>query len=173
MKKNIIALLCFVSLLINGCMVRTYTVEKPRLDQDLSSGNRGQLFGESQAVEQEPRKATRQIQVVEFEMPMKDKQQAAPLLSSEAEPELSEEIAEETEEPMVVVGPGETTTVITMKEYTVRKGDTLQKISKKFYGTTRKWQKIYQANRNVLKAPDRLYPGQVIQIPLKEAAGTK
>ncbi|OGX17785.1 MAG: hypothetical protein A3K83_06695 [Omnitrophica WOR_2 bacterium RBG_13_44_8b] len=60
----------------------------------------------------------------------------------------------------------------TFVKYTVQKGDTLQKISQKTFGTTKKWMKIYDANRDVLKGPNQIYPGQVIKIPvdsLKEA----
>ena len=39
------------------------------------------------------------------------------------------------------------------KKYIVQKGDTLQKISKKFFGTTKKWPKLYDANKDVLKGP--------------------
>jgi len=51
------------------------------------------------------------------------------------------------------------------KMYTVKKNDTLQKISRRFYGTTRRWLKIYKANKDILKSPDRVYPGQVLKIP--------
>jgi nucleoid-associated protein YgaU len=49
--------------------------------------------------------------------------------------------------------------------YVVQKGDTLQKISQKFFGTTQKWKKIYNANKSVLKSPDRIRPGQKLVIP--------
>lgn len=52
------------------------------------------------------------------------------------------------------------------RTYTVKKGDTLQKISQKFYGTTRNWQRIFQANRKVLKDnPDRIAEGMKLVIP--------
>ncbi len=51
------------------------------------------------------------------------------------------------------------------RRYKTRKGDTLQKISRRFYGTTKKWPLIYKANRNKLKGPDKVYPGQVLNIP--------
>jgi nucleoid-associated protein YgaU len=47
------------------------------------------------------------------------------------------------------------------------KGDTLQKISKKFYGKTNKWNRIYEANKDKLKSPNKIYPGQVIDIPVE------
>ncbi|KPK39610.1 MAG: hypothetical protein AMJ78_08260 [Omnitrophica WOR_2 bacterium SM23_29] len=49
--------------------------------------------------------------------------------------------------------------------YKVQKGDTLQKISTKFYGTTKKWRKIFLANQDKLKSPDKVYPGQMLRIP--------
>ena len=39
---------------------------------------------------------------------------------------------------------------ITFADYTVKKGDTLSKISKKHYGTTKKWKQILKKNKKVL-----------------------
>jgi len=50
--------------------------------------------------------------------------------------------------------------------YVVKKGDTLQKISKEFYGTTKRWKKIYEANKKVLKGPDFIKKGQKLVIPM-------
>ncbi|HEX68439.1 MAG TPA: LysM peptidoglycan-binding domain-containing protein [bacterium] len=49
--------------------------------------------------------------------------------------------------------------------YTVRKGDSLWKISKKYYGTPFKWPLIYRANKDKIKDPNRIFPGQVLRIP--------
>jgi len=49
--------------------------------------------------------------------------------------------------------------------YTVQKGDTLSKISKQFYGDASKYKKIFDANRDQLKDPDKIQPGQVLRIP--------
>lgn len=46
--------------------------------------------------------------------------------------------------------------------YEIKKGDTLSKIAKQ-YGTT--WQKIHEMNKDVIKNPDLIYPGQKIKIP--------
>lgn len=51
------------------------------------------------------------------------------------------------------------------KTYVVQKGDTLQKISEKMYGTTKKWKSIYDANKNILKGPDTIRVGQKLVIP--------
>lgn len=50
---------------------------------------------------------------------------------------------------------------------TVEKGDTLSAISKKVYGDPNKYQKIFEANKPMLKHPDKIYPGQVLRIPPK------
>jgi len=50
-------------------------------------------------------------------------------------------------------------------EYTVKKDDTLQKISKKFYDSFSKWPRIYEVNKDVIEDPDRIKSGIVIQIP--------
>lgn len=51
------------------------------------------------------------------------------------------------------------------KEYTVKKGDTLWNISKKFYGKGSLYIKIYNANKSKIKNPNKIYPGQKIKIP--------
>ncbi|MFJ3482583.1 peptidoglycan-binding protein LysM [Pseudomonas sp. NPDC090202] len=48
---------------------------------------------------------------------------------------------------------------------TVESGDTLSAISKRVYGDPNKYQKIFEANKPMLKSPDRIYPGQVLRIP--------
>ena len=49
--------------------------------------------------------------------------------------------------------------------YTVKKGDTLGGISSKMYGTSKGWRRIYEANTDILKNPNRLSPGQTLRIP--------
>jgi nucleoid-associated protein YgaU len=51
------------------------------------------------------------------------------------------------------------------KTYVVQRGDTLQKISQKFYGTSKSWQKIYDANKAKLKKPDVIVVGTTLKIP--------
>jgi nucleoid-associated protein YgaU len=49
--------------------------------------------------------------------------------------------------------------------YTVVKGDNLSKISKQHYGDPNKYPLIFEANKPMLKHPDKIYPGQVLRIP--------
>lgn len=49
------------------------------------------------------------------------------------------------------------------KTYEVKSGDNLSKIAAKFGGIT--WKDIFEANRDKIKDPDKIFPGQVLKIP--------
>lgn len=49
--------------------------------------------------------------------------------------------------------------------YTVKSGDSLSKIAKHIYGDADKWHRIYEANRDKIKNPDLIHPGQEFTIP--------
>ena len=49
--------------------------------------------------------------------------------------------------------------------YEIKSGDNLSKISKQFYGDPNKYNKIFEANKEVIKDPNLIYPGQKIRIP--------
>ncbi|RPJ56137.1 MAG: LysM peptidoglycan-binding domain-containing protein [Acidobacteria bacterium] len=51
------------------------------------------------------------------------------------------------------------------KTYTVQAGDSLSKISKQFYGNANEYMKIFDANKDQLKDPNMIKPGQVLKIP--------
>lgn len=53
--------------------------------------------------------------------------------------------------------------------YTVKSGDSLSKIAKKYYGDAMRYPDIFEANTPMLKHPDRIYPGQVLRIPGAQA----
>lgn len=52
--------------------------------------------------------------------------------------------------------------------YMVVPGDTLSSISKKLYGKTNQWEKIYNLNRDQLSTPGSLKIGQILKLPPKE-----
>jgi nucleoid-associated protein YgaU len=54
--------------------------------------------------------------------------------------------------------------------HTVVSGDTLSKIAKKHYGNANQYNAIFEANKPMLKSPDKIYPGQVLRIPPQPAA---
>lgn len=51
------------------------------------------------------------------------------------------------------------------KLYEVVSGDSLSRIAKREYGDANQWKRIYEANRDLLKDPDKIYPGQKLKIP--------
>ena len=53
----------------------------------------------------------------------------------------------------------------TVEFYVVQSGDTLSKIAKQYYGNAMKYPEIFEANREVIKDPDLIYPGQKLRIP--------
>jgi hypothetical protein len=52
--------------------------------------------------------------------------------------------------------------------YTVKEGDTLASISKKFYKTSKRWREIRDANESKIDDPDNLKEGTTLKIPAKE-----
>ncbi len=60
-------------------------------------------------------------------------------------------------EPAVAIGSGKTYVVVT--------GDSLSRIAKREYGDSNKWRTIYEANKDLIKDPNLIYPGQELKIP--------
>jgi nucleoid-associated protein YgaU len=53
----------------------------------------------------------------------------------------------------------------TTRFHILRKDETLSSVSQQYYGTPNKWQKILDANKNVIKDPNKLQPGTKLIIP--------
>ena len=51
------------------------------------------------------------------------------------------------------------------RTYVVKSGDSLSKIAKREYGNAQDWKRIFEANRDIIKDPDKIYPGQELKIP--------
>jgi nucleoid-associated protein YgaU len=50
--------------------------------------------------------------------------------------------------------------------YIIKKGDSLSAIAKQFYGKPNDYPRIFEANREVIKDANLIYPGQKIRVPL-------
>jgi LysM repeat protein len=50
-------------------------------------------------------------------------------------------------------------------QYTVEPGETLSSIAERFLGDSERWRAIFQANRDQIEDPDRIFPGQVLRVP--------
>ncbi len=170
-----------------GCArITTHVVEKPRVDQELQgNGNRGFLTGS--APQPTERKTTRQIIQTDVELPTSSemnpwkKQQKTAAVSPVPVPpavpqfpvlkELSPSRWQEPEqEPFVptersVPKPIHQDLTPSSKTYTVKSGDTLDKIAAKIYGDANQWRRIFEANKDKLKTPNKIYPGQKLVIP--------
>ncbi len=180
MSFNKIVSLFFIAVvfMLSGCAARTYQVTRDRVDQDLQ-GNRGCLQGKC-LEEEKQREKTRTVQVVEIEIPSLFGKNKSTSLTKPQEPRIEVGIVEEKTSPKISAPEqAKPAPEVMLEKYTVLKDDTLQKISEKFYGSPGGWNKIYQVNKAVLKSPDRLYPGQSIDIPIelgnpaKSASGNK
>ena len=51
--------------------------------------------------------------------------------------------------------------------YEVKPGDSLSKIAKNVYGNGNEWKRIFEANTDILKDPNKIFPGQKLKIPAK------
>ena len=91
-----------------------------------------------------------------------------------AKPAVAEEKAKPAAKP--VSGAAEKTQASAPKPasavqaYTVKSGDTLARLSEQFYNSPNKWEKIYEANRDVLKNPNYIYVGMKLMIPADDKA---
>ncbi|MDD5255468.1 MAG: LysM peptidoglycan-binding domain-containing protein [Candidatus Omnitrophica bacterium] len=156
--------------LLSGCVVRSYNETRDRVDQDLSIGNRGYLQGTPEAPGE--RKTDRTTRVVEIELhPWVTFDKSSKQQGGSVAPAVRSSVTEDDDwgNRGYVSGsePAQTRAISSegYEPYIVQKGGTLQKISRKFYGTTKRWSKIYEANGDILKGPDKIYPGQTINIP--------
>jgi nucleoid-associated protein YgaU len=178
----------------SGVSTRAYVDNKERVDQQMddSGYNHGYLMGKSAVEDRSKYQKTRKIFVLEVtkepkELAEEETKPAAarprpepvkinvPERKPQEQPEWSKPIeipSFEDETPSKSAAPAAAVAepVGSATEYVVQKGDTLQKISKKFYNTYRKWQKIYEANKDVMKDPNALKVGLKLMIPADGAS---
>jgi len=177
------------SVVLPGCKttddikVRSYLQEKKRVDQEIAEGTPVGNWESAPNLVDGPRKETRQLYVVEVTQ-RADQVTRFSRSTDETYRGTSGNIDESLlrERRSMETGPkfnlpdfdDEVATdmnsdvpATTFVEYKVEKNDTLQKISKKFYNTHSGWPKIYEANKDKLKNPDRLSPGITIMIPME------
>jgi nucleoid-associated protein YgaU len=158
--------LLIMVLFVAGCSVKTYTIEKKRVDTGIS-GNQGFISGTPKPEEKESNlKDTRTISVMEFDFGPKSPKGESVQEEEYVEEEYVTERVYVEEEVIEVIEEEPAVRQVEYEYYTVQKNDTLQKISQKFYGTTKKWYKLYEENKDTLKGPDKIYPGMKIRIPV-------
>ncbi|MCM8792155.1 MAG: LysM peptidoglycan-binding domain-containing protein [Candidatus Omnitrophica bacterium] len=168
MQIKTISFISIISLLLSACTLRTYKVVRERVDQEIT-GNRGYIQGkpkESKVI----RKPTRTIQEVQIELhsPIKFERILPPNQKSlkKEDKELWGNLGYIEKKSLPQKSKKEDSALL-IDKYTVQENDTLQKISQKFYGTTRFWYRIYELNKDIIKEPNKIYPGQIISIPIE------
>lgn len=155
-------------LMLAGCRTATTVVEVPRVDLEVSGGNRGYLIGSPSSATAAPRDTTRQMIETEIELPTTvtpPPRSPRPVgLDQIAPPEI------DLSQPPATTG---TSVPTTHDLYVVKKGDTLWSIAAdpQIYGDATKWRRIAEANRDVLKSPDRVRAGMTLRIP-RDGGGT-
>ncbi|MFQ5906581.1 MAG: LysM peptidoglycan-binding domain-containing protein [bacterium] len=76
--------------------------------------------------------------------------------------EAAKELSHQAEHALEVIGKLVEAKTI---HHTVVKGESLWKIAKQVYKSPLLWRKIYEANRDKIKNPNLIYPGQDLVIP--------
>ncbi|OGV49539.1 MAG: hypothetical protein A2X49_08195 [Lentisphaerae bacterium GWF2_52_8] len=90
-----------------------------------------------------------------------------PLLSAANPPAtLAKTTVPQAQAPAPAEMPAASKSKVRAEYYTVKANDSLVKISKEIYGTSKHAELIFEANRNILSSPDRLDVGQRLRIPL-------
>jgi len=151
------------ALLLAGCRAATKVVEVPRVDLELSGGNRGYLVGSPP--EAGELKTTREMMEATVEVPSLYKPKrglGAPAAPMQIVPPEMEPAEETTGAPQ------------RYDSYVVQKGDSLWSIAAKpeVYGKATRWRRLFDANRDLLKSPDQLKAGMTLKIPRgEEGAG--
>lgn len=149
-----------------GCRSTVKYVEMERLDQGMAGGNKGYLFGVPPKEERPAPSKTRGVIEMEVElspiMPHKKYKTEKPEKVSYQELKRGNRgyLAEGKQET-----PQASLKTPFAATYTVKKGDSLSKIAKHFYGNPNKWRKIYEANKSNIKDPNKLKVGLVLEIP--------
>lgn len=159
---------------LSGCVqTRAYLAERERVDQDIPG------------IHAPEKPKTRQVMVVEVIDKNKDLPPATALPASEIKKITSDgqskvvtalkdtvvvhegnfTFPEMSSDTLTQGAPLKPPALTVPARYKVTKDDTLQKISKKLYGTFSKWTKIYDANKDVIKDPNFLKPGIELNIP--------
>lgn len=194
-KKNVLGLIMMLVLavVVTGCGVKTraYIDDRERVDIQ-PTGNAGYLMGTPPPDAGKVDKKTRKVFVLEVtkdtpedpvieqlshEIESRDVvvntkrtyQESSTRSVTSSSPGQELQLPAITDDDFYVDANDDTNEgTARVVDYVVEKNDTLQKISKKFYGSYSKWTKIYDANKNVISDPNFLKPGTALKIHLGE-----
>lgn len=174
-----------MALAASGCRASVHQLRVERVDQSLADGNRGYLIGTPPpAVDRGA--PTRDITELEVRLPSGATRTRQPGVAPQsAAPAAAETAAAEPvpagrgtieflhPEPAADAAASRaagSSAPATFERYTVKKGDSLWKIAKRFYGDAYQWRRIYDANRGQLSNPNRVQRGMTLKIPMDAAS---
>ena len=181
LNKNLILIALVVFAAGCGLETRTYVITKDRVGLDQANGNGGCVVGKCPPAPA-PKETTRKVYVLEITKPVpesevqKIEKSAVDAITADVPPTTGVAPAENAPAASIPVVSDTSASAPTAaavdnggsmqaQTYTVQKDDTLQKISKKIFGSYGKWYKIYEANKDKIKNPNILKPGTVLTIP--------
>ncbi len=183
-----------LGLLISGCVVRTIPYTHERVDQE-PEGNRGYLAGTPPQKESEQKTPRQMFNIEIELPPhgyyeWGDEELTGNRGYITGAPKIQKKIPVVTEEketgpkitrPETYIPPNLKVTgarpitkqkapkeeIKLIDSYVIQKGDTLQKIAakKEVYGNWRKWKKLFEANKEKIKDPNKILPGMELVIP--------
>lgn len=162
-----------------GVETRAYIAEKDRVDQKMEGGNFGYVNGTPKQPDLSKMSKSRKVYVLEFtknpdvtpDQLRKGAPPVEPVTINVPQRRAPEPVSSyEAPAPIVIEPPASQvhateSAAATPSEYVIQKNDTLQKISKKVYGTYKKWYQIYEANKDIIPDANRIKPGITIRIP--------
>jgi nucleoid-associated protein YgaU len=193
LNKNLALIVLVVFAAGCGLETKTYVITKDRVGLDQGNGNGGCVMGKCPPPPA-PKETTRKVYVLEITKPVPESEvqkieetavnaivdtstptnATVPAASAPAAPDNAQPAAAPQpvipvigDEPAAASAPADQNGgSLQAQTYTVQKDDTLQKISKKIFGTYAKWYKIYQANKDKISNPNIVKPGTVLTIPV-------
>ncbi len=166
-----------------GVETRAYIAQKDRVDQKMEGGNFGYVNGTPKQPDLSKMSKSRKVYVLEFtknpDVTPDDLRKGVPPAQpvtinvperrpakdvQPSQPPIVPIVETPAASPTSEVAPAANSSSVP-SEYVIQKGDTLQKISMKIFGTTKKWYKIHEINKDILPDANRIKPGLTIRIP--------
>ena len=136
-----------------------------------SSGFIDQLYKSTAVAKASPSLEPAPVQVAK-ENPAQAQTKAKPVVADEKAKPASKPVVASTDK--ATASSVKTTQGVSpaTQSYIIKAGDTLSRLSERFYNSADKWERIFEANKDTVKNPNYIYIGQKLVIPLDERAGT-
>lgn len=139
--------------------------KKEKIDKDKTT-EKVDKKDEKKAVKVEIKKEKKEVVKPEVKEKVKKEEKSKPLaMIPKAVTTAPPFVIETTDKTEIKVDKPEVEIDLDYRTYTVQKGDSLSNISRKFYGSSKYYKLIFEANRKIIPSEKALRPGQVLKIP--------